>query len=230
LDIEPGRAVYFDYLGWWIFMWDETLAVPLAALPSILVVLAFVLAWRGGKLTVFRLAMAVIWLLSLGVCVTFGLWATFETMRFQDLFSPPWPKQPVPILLAFWSVAIGIGLALARLGYGMATEIFYFLAFVATALAWLTAAYLPGASYLFLLPAIGWGVAGFCRGRTGQLAAILAWFSVVAIWFPLEPLFYDALGFGSREILLGRQLLFAFALAPVCLASWQVRNPDSTSS
>ncbi len=231
LNIESGRVVYFDYLGVWIFMWDEQLAVPLAIVPTLFLLLGWTVCWRGGTLKPRRLVWASIWSLSLPLALVLGLWATFETMRFQDIFSPPWPKYPVPILLAFWITTMGISIALARVGCTLATEIFFCLAGCGLVLTWLTAFYVPGASYLFLLPTMGWGIAS-CWIRFDQRSAVLvAWLAVVALWFPLEPLFYDALGFRNREFLLGRLLLLNMAAAPICLVSWRlVTKADSEAN
>ena len=63
--------------------------------------------------------------MSLMCALVLVLWATYETMRFQDVFSPPWPKYPVPILLAFWIMSLGTSLAMSRLGHALATEVFF---------------------------------------------------------------------------------------------------------
>lgn len=227
LKIEPGRAVYFDYLGWIVIYWPEELTLYLACIPTLLVLSSLAFAWRSGRLTLSRLILAKLWLFVLAACIGLGLWATFETMKFQDIFSPPWPKYPVPILLAFWAITVGISIAFARVGFRLVHEVLYCLAVIGVALTWLTTTYLPGASYLFLLPTIGWGIALWCFGRTPALAALMAWLAVVALWFPLEPLFYDALGFRAREILLARLLLLNVALSPVCLVSWTTTKAPS---
>lgn len=228
LDIEPSRVVYFDYLGAWIFLWDERLAAPLAAVPTLMLLVGLVLTWRSGSIHVIRLVWAAIWLFGLVVAVTIGLWATFESMKFQDVFSPPWPNYPVPILIAFWTVTVGISLAMARAALALTDEVYFWLAGGGLVLTWLTAIYVPGASYLFLLPTIGWGVASWWIRFDQRSAAVFAWFSVAALWFPLEPLFYDALGFSSREILLGRLLLLTLASAPICLVCWRPVERDAT--
>lgn len=231
LNIKPGRVVYFDYLGVWLFWWDEQLAVPLAMIPSLFVLLGLTVCWRGGALKLGRMAWASIWSMSLMCALVLVLWATYETMRFQDVFSPPWPKYPVPILLAFWIMSLGTSLAMSRLGHALATEVFFCLAGCGLVLTWLTAFYVPGASYLFLLPSVGWGIASSWIRFDRRSAVLVAWLAVVALWFPLEPLFYDALGFRNREILLARLLLLNLAVAPVCLASWcPVTNADSAGN
>ncbi|MBL8891099.1 MAG: M20/M25/M40 family metallo-hydrolase [Planctomycetaceae bacterium] len=220
LKIESGRSVYFDYLSLGVLAWPEEFTVYLACVPTIMILASFMIAWRAHRLTLIRISLALVWLLGLIISLGVGLWLTFETMKFQDIFSPPWPKYPVPILLAFWVIALGISIAFARIGFRLVHEAYNLLALIGVALTWLTATYVPGASYLFLLPTIGWGTAAWFSGRWPAYMAVMSWLAVVALWFPLEPLFYDALGFRAREILLGRLLLLNVTLSPVCLVSW----------
>jgi len=194
-----------------------------------MLLLGLILSWRSGAIQVIRLVWAGVWLFGLLVAVAIGLWATFESMKFQDIFSPPWPNYPVPILVAFWTVTVGISLAMARWGLALTNEVYFWLAGVGMVLTWVTAIYVPGASYLFLLPTIGWGVASWWIRFDQRSAAVFAWFAVAALWFPLEPLFYDALGFSNREILLGRLMLLTLASAPICLVCWRRVDHAATS-
>jgi hypothetical protein len=118
----------------------------------------------------------------------------------------------------FWVVSIGLLLTCGWLLNRQRNEAYVLLSLLWLVLLLLTSLYVPGASYLFLIPALGHAVGAWIVDRTPALAATLAWASVAFLWLPLEPLFYDALGFMNRDILLARLLLLNVGLLPVCLA------------
>ena len=72
----------------------------------------------------------------------------------------------------------------------------------------LTSIYLPGASYLFIVPALVAVVSQFVlRNLLKMSLGVVSGLSMVAvgvIWIPMEPLFYDAVGFRLNQILILR--------------------------
>lgn len=218
LSSQPGRAVYFDFLGWGVIHWPQSWALPLAALTTLLALTGCVSLAQRNRLRPLHLLSATAGLGLTLLILLAGLVATFYSLQWQDHFSPPWPNYPLPLLLVFWVVSIGLLLACGWLLQRRRTEIYLLMSFVWLALLWLTSIYVPGASYLFLLPALGHALGAWVVDRAPVLAATLAWASIALLWLPLEPLFYDALGFMNRDILLGRLFLLHIGLLPACLA------------
>ena len=218
LSSQPGRAVYFDFLGWRVIHWPQSWTLPLASLPTLLALTAYVALAQRGRLRPLHLLIATVGLGLTLVVLLAGLVATFYSLQWQDHFSPPWPNYPVPLLLVFWVVSIGLLLACGWLLQYQRTEVYLLLSLLWLALLWLSSIYVPGASYLFLLPAAGHAAGAWVVARAPIIAATVAWVSIAILWLPLEPLFYDALGFMNRDILLARLLLLHLGLLPVCLA------------
>jgi hypothetical protein len=215
---QPGRAVYFDVFGWGVIHWPQSWAWPLASLPTLLTIAALVVLARRGGLRPLHLFIAGVGIGLTLVVLLAGLLAAFYSLQWQDRFSPPWPNYPVPLMLEFWVVSIGLALTCGWLLHRQWNEAYLLLSLLWLVLLWVTSLYVPGASYLFLFPALGHALGAWVVDRTPALAATLAWASVAVLWLPLEPLFYDALGFMNRDILLGRLLLLNVGLLPVCLA------------
>lgn len=225
---QPGRAVYFDFLGWGVIHWPQSWAVPLAALPTLLTLTAGVALAQRRRIRSLHLLIATAGLGMTLLILLVGLVATFYSLQWQDHFSPPWPNYPLPLLLVFWVVSIGLLVACGWLLQRQRIEIYLLMSFVWLALLWLTSISVPGASYLFLLPACGHALGAWVVDRGPVLPATLAWASIALLWLALEPLFYDALGFMNRDILLGRLLLLHFGLLPVCLTCFTHVHADQT--
>ena len=49
----------------------------------------------------------------------------------------------------------------------------------------------------------------------GRIAAVVPAVFAACLWFPLERLFYDALGFDGSLLLMGRAAMMATTLAPL---------------
>jgi len=226
LEVYPGKAVYFDYLALGVVYWWHSLTPVLAVVPTLLFSLAVRRSCRrnggvldDGWLVVGGLAVTV---LSLAV----ALLLTYQSLKWQDYFSPPWPKQPLPLLLVFWVIAGGLALTFARLMWHRARDVYLLVGGGAVGLMWLSIYFVPGASYLFMGPALGAGLGGVLFSTRPTAAALVFWFSMAALWLPLEPLFYDALGFMNREVLVVRLLLLTMAAYPLCVCCWQATAAD----
>jgi len=216
VEIRPGRAVYFDYLGWRVFRWDEQLVIPLAILPTVAWLLAGLWVLRSGRWKMSALVGA--GLLVLGWLVVCGLvlLALFESLKWQGYFSPPWPDWPLPLWILFWSMVAVTAWAVGQMAvrWGLQSALYTVVWSLWLGVLWLVSLYAPGASHLFLIPALWAVLVGWLPGLGAATRGFLAWLGVAGLWLPLEPLYYDALGFMFRDVLVLRLLLVGLAFLP----------------
>jgi hypothetical protein len=95
----------------------------------------------------------------------------------------------------------------------------------AIGLVWITislllAVFLPGASYLFLVPAtllvLGTLLGKCLPGDRKQQFVFATWLCAVGVvWIPLAPLFYDALGFRFVWVVAAQATIVTSALIPL---------------
>lgn len=152
-----------------------------------------------------------------------GVGLVMWLMSFDAALSNPWPESPVLISIALWmtgmALVVTVSLAFRRgdndaptsegqvpqRQLGVAKS--YSLAWlgVASIVSLLSTMFLPGASYLFQVPlAIGliaFAATRFFLAKSVAADAMMGWSAFVVavgaglVWLPLEPLFYDAVGF-----------------------------------
>ena len=213
-----GQAVFFDFLHATVVRWPAGFSQLLGLLALVLVVAAAVMARRGGLTTWGSVALGLLIPLAalvLTLVLAFGLQALLAG-SFRNI----WVARPLPAMAAFWLLALAASVGAASMlarrssAVGLWAGVWIFWAVVGLVLGLL----LPGASYLFLVPAL---VAGLCgvalsnspRGRTA--AAILPVFVAALLWFPILRALY--LGLGLRGLLATAILLsFIFGtLAPL---------------
>lgn len=192
---HSGQAVFFDVLGLWTAGWPATWGVLLAAAALLLVIAAAVRLRRVVRASeVLRGTLAWLAVVVVGAVSSFAL--SF-LLRMVGL-TAPWPAHGLPGQAAFWLLALAVAVAAA----GWFWRAGFFGAWLGGWLVWcllglVTALLLPGASYLFIVPAFVAGLVGlFLPGREGARFAAVAVPVLVAgaLWFPLLILFYDGLG------------------------------------
>jgi hypothetical protein len=193
---HSGQGVFFDVLGLRIVGWPASWGLFLAAAALLLVVAAAVrlrrLATAGEILRGF---------LAWWTVVVVGAVASFALsflLRMVGGLAAPWPAHGLPGQAAFWLLALAVAVAAA----GWFSRAGFLGSWLGGWLVWcllglVTALLLPGASYLFIVPALAAGLVGlFLPGRDGARFAAVAVPVLVAgaLWFPLLILFYDGLG------------------------------------
>jgi hypothetical protein len=217
-----GQAVFFDVLGLFLAHWPESWAIPLA-------VFAVLLAVAGTMLIVLRdglRAKAVAWGLASfasSVVTTLALAASASlVMDRADITPRPWVAHPGPTLAAFAllgaALPLSAGHLLRRAGaiglWSGAALGFSLLALVVSIL-------LPGASYLFLVPALSAGAVGALLHsvprRSLLIVTLAPTIAAAIVWLPVLLLIYSAIGVPAAgvAIALGTTLLFSFAVACV---------------
>ncbi len=215
---RPGKAVFFDLLGfttlWWPAAWSLGLA---AAGLALLLVAALRLRGKGllpGRAVLLGLAAWPLALVStLVVALLLGL-----LLNLIGGLRVVWPARPFPTEATFWFLAAAVALGavswVRRAGFAglwLGIWLWWGLAGVLLALT------LPGASYLFVVPLVAAGIAALAlpAGETGRAIAT-ALPAVVAgvLWFPVLAAMYEGLG-AVLPIMVAIALLVSLALSPL---------------
>jgi hypothetical protein len=222
-----GDAVFFDVLGWFVLHAPQSAAPWFAAV----VVLLLVVARRRGRpattvasRVVVELAQPV--LLVLGAAAGYGLAMAMTAIGFvrSDFPDPLWP--PVAV---YWVGSV-LGLVVASLLVRrrpfriVFDETWLRIALIGAVLAFV----LPGASYLFLVPAAAAAVVAIVVRREAVLLfAQLAPIAVAAVVW-LQPLDMLPVALGARVgLIFGcAQAMFLSMLLPACV----MRDRDDFSA
>ena len=148
-------------------------------------------------------------------------WLCDFGLRRDGRLDNPWPQYPLPIMLSFWvlglATAAALSLGLGRLGTPSSHWLIVWFTWLVAALT--TSIYLPGASYLFIAPALVAVVSQLVlRNLSNRCFGVVTGLSIVAagvIWVPMEPLFYDAVGFRLNQILILRVTVVMTVIWPL---------------
>ncbi|HEV2853908.1 MAG TPA: M20/M25/M40 family metallo-hydrolase [Thermoanaerobaculia bacterium] len=219
LDHPPqGQAVFFDLFHATVVRWPAGFSSLLGLLALVLTVAAAVMARRRGLAgwgTVGLGLLVPLAALVFTLVLSLGLRALIA-----GAFPSPWVARPLPAMAAFWLLALAASIGAASLlarrssAAGIWAGVWIFWSVVGL----LLGLSLPGASYLFLVPALVAGLCGLALsgspgGRTA--AAILPVFVAGLLWFPVLRSLYLGLGLLG---LLATAILLSFifsALAPL---------------
>ncbi len=235
MDIErqpAGRAVYFDVMGYRVIRWPSELSIALAVLGGLLAFWLFrpgrengatadkpSRAWRVAGIGLGLLCVLVS--IALGGLLQFGL-------SLDGALDSPWPRWPVPLILAWWLLAIT---AMLGLTWWWSEQIRWQDVWLGVWGLWSTIAVVSsvlvnGASYLWIAPLLATGVCAALvavvgRQRRGATAGLLviSSVSVAMVWLPMESLFYDAIGLNMNAFLILRVALASIGLLPVMAAT-----------
>ncbi len=221
-----GEGVFFDVLGRWVIRWEARRSLAFAIGAAILLLLQISWMIRIDRLTLrqFLWGMAA-WLVTMAAT---GLLALIVSRLIHIAGGTPvnWIAYPVPIEIAFWSLAITAVVTHAmlfarRAGFwGLWAGIWVWWALLSVVISWQA----PGLSYVLLVPAGVAALAGLPAtmrrnesASGSSLAAILPLAAGAIVGFgPAIPL-YGAMGNQALvPIALFVGLIFT-PLAPLCV-------------
>jgi hypothetical protein len=198
-------VIYTDLMGHLVVWWPASINRALAAGIVGLTVLAGAIARRRGLFPrihwrIFQ-SIPLVLVLTLVASLLCDWFAGFEGLQ-GDL----WVRDGVRLLLLYWGVALFAALVLFR--FTLLGRVAPWSAWLGVWLWWnvlglLAAIYLPGASYLFILPGAVAAVSGLLaallparRAESGlTVASCLGPIAAGVIWLPMQVLLYDSVGF-----------------------------------
>ncbi|MGD0955477.1 MAG: M28 family peptidase [Candidatus Acidiferrales bacterium] len=226
LSAPPQReAVFFDVFGRVTIHWQVRRTLAFAGLAALLLLLQAGWMIRNKRLT-FRefLWGSFSWLAVIAAAGTLALILRW-LIRFVGAAPVNWIAHPLPIEIAFWSLAAAVVMAsavsFARRArfWGLWTGVWVWWALLAAVLSW----QVPGLSYVVLVPAAVAALAGLLATiprhestvLTG-LAAILPLAVSGIVGFAPAILLYDGLGNRGLALVAVVVALILTPLAPVC--------------
>jgi Zn-dependent M28 family amino/carboxypeptidase len=222
---RAGEAVYFDLFQRWVIRWPARSALPLAEFAAVL--LCFEIAWMIWKKRM-RLAEC-LWGLGewLVMVVVVGLLAWILTQILHRAGAVPvdWPAHSMPLVTAFWWLAISVvithGMLFARRAtfWGSWAGGWIWWALLAILASW----HEPGLSYLFVVPALVAGLTAllftFRRSESSAgfwLAAFLPLAASALVSFPAILQLFVALGHQALVLIAVAVTLMLTPAAPLC--------------
>jgi hypothetical protein len=204
---ETARAVYFDIFGLVVVRWPEPWSVPLALVALALVGASTALRREGAAWG----ALAFLLALALPLVAAQALAWTLGRVAGSVM---PWAAAPRAGHAAFWCLALAIVFALHPLArrarpWGAWSGVWLGWSLLGVLVAWT----LPGASFLFVAPALVAGLAGLTRhAPTALVAPCLA---AACLWLPLARGLEAALGLTLKLPVAAAAALVAGTLLPL---------------
>lgn len=215
---KTGPAVFFDVLAIGIIRWPGAATLPLALIALIAVALACRKIWSARAASVGGSILGLVAALA-SIAAAAGIGLVFvNAQRIAGGLQVAWPAEAAALLLALGAFAafavLGVLAAVGRIARAAGVWAGVWLAWALLGLA--VAVMVPGASYLFVLPALAAGLAGWLGGPDRlRLAAVLPLAVVGILWAPLALLFFAGLGTPGLAVIAAVFGLIAMPLAPL---------------
>jgi hypothetical protein len=155
-DTEKGNLVYTDVMGLFVISWSETTSLAISSVLVMFLLLIIMLFARQQQLSIKQVLkglLATIIILLFSVLAAMSTkWLT-QTIGINDY---PWYSNQFPMQLALWSCVALVGLVSGRWLIRNSTTINMLFAVLVfwVLLSIVTSLYMPGISFLFILPAL----------------------------------------------------------------------------
>ena len=150
------EAVFFDVFGRWMIYWPAQRTLELAIGAAILLLAQILWMLRSGRLGLGEFVWGLLpWIVTMMVTGALAL-ILARVLRAAGATQVNWIAHPLPIEIAFWSLAIAAVVTNAiffarRAGFwGVWTGLWMWWALLSVVISWQT----PGLSYIFLVPTI----------------------------------------------------------------------------
>ena len=229
--LPEREAVFFDVFGRWLAHWEAKRSLPVALIALILLLAQVAWMIRNARLTPRELLWGMMgWLVTM-VATALLAFIVERVVRLAGGSPVDWVAYPLPVNVAFWSLAVSVvtthALVFASRAkfWGLWAGTWTWWTLLALVVTWR----LPGMSYVLLVPACAAAVAGLAAtastkepaggvgtGVAAAMAAILPLATGAIVGFEPALLFYSALG--NRALVLVSVLvaLLCTPLAPLC--------------
>ena len=228
--LPPGNAVYTDIISSFMIVWPQYMTIPLTFMASFLLLLIVWQLLKSGKITQRQLATALPFAVAVVILSVISSWALLFIVQFVSGQSQPWLTQPIPMRVAIWLFPFSVAFYFAnkykdKLGFWGLTIAAALLLLILSIAASL---YMPGASYISLLPLMVFSILMSISIILGQLnkprliAAIVLLTALLMslLVFPMMLLLEDAMGFSIAPVFgLFESLVILLALPLIIYAS-----------
>jgi Peptidase family M28 len=227
---QGGNDVYFDVFQRHLFWWPHGLTPWLEAAIGLMILVSCVFLVRAGRASPGGIALSIVWML-VALFVAAASAAAISALLRTHHDRAVWVAYPFGLLSAAWAC----GLMVALLGAIMARRWASFdSGLLGTAIGWLAAAvaatiFLPGASYLLVIPGAGLSIGAILRSKTrlrADVATLLGAVPAVVLLLPFGIFFYVAIGdpivpgVAATMALVATSFMFFLAPAPPRSWSW----------
>lgn len=222
--VSPGEAVFFDLFERWTILWSASWTPTISLLVTAVLLLEIGWLIQKKRLTPAAFLWGLLsWLAMILVTVPAALLLQW-LLRLAGALPVNWIAHPLPLEIAFWSLAITVVTSLAlmfapRAGFwGLWAGVWTWWGLLAIVLGWQS----PGISYVLIVPA---GTAALAVlpsallrkkwGVSDGLAAILPLAAAAIVGFGPLLLLYDGLGNGLMPVICLVVVLLLSPLAPL---------------
>ncbi len=208
--LPEGDAVYTDILSTFMIVWPEYMTIPLTFFAAFLMALVCWQLLKSKAITISTLTISLPFAFSVVAVSAISCWLLLLLVQSISDQSQPWLSQPIPMKVAIWLFPFSTSIFFAgkykeKLGFW---GLILAAAFLHLFLSILTNAYLPGLSYITLLPLLTMGVllsVIFISGRINNQLLVCTTLLVTTtisalLVFPTLMLLEDAMGFSIAPI------------------------------
>ena len=222
------NAVYFDVLALKTFWWPQQWTLMICFITLLVLLIAAAVRIRNGATTAGGITLGILsFFLSIALAAIFGVLASWLVSLRQP--SAIWAAQPGPSIAAAWLIGIGVSLAIASIFHARAgfDGLFIGHAICWTALSIALAQFLPGASYLVLIPSIAFAVSvalSALIAADSAIGSIICAVAAALLHFPLALMFYDAFGRPAVAVIALMLALVSTTFSPLAAAANAVRR------
>ncbi|HVR39543.1 MAG TPA: M28 family peptidase [Thermoanaerobaculia bacterium] len=203
---SEDNASYFDILGFFLVRWPAGWSLWIAIVSLLALAYRYKQSLWGILATLLTIALAI-----------GGAFALRAIARARD-GGAHWVADPRPSVTAMWLIGFAAALACAAL-FAKRGNLFVGVAVVWHVITIALALTLPGAAYLFLVPAVVLTICIVFRASE-TITAIASSLAGAIILFPLGTILYDALGH-TALIVIALLLAFEGTLFAAAIARWR---------
>jgi hypothetical protein len=224
-----GNAVWFDVLSFFVVWWPQRYSLAVAILSLIVLIAASFLMTRAGRTKPRAITLGV---LSFFLTIIASLVVGFAANWLAGLRAggTTWVAYPGTAIATAWLIGIGVAVFVAQrfIKYSDVDGLFLGHAICWSAIAIALAIFLPGGSYLTIVPAIAFAICSLLRATVklseGASAIVCAAVAAILI-FPLGLALYVALGKPILPFIALLIALVATTFAPLIAGIPSLKRP-----